>query len=152
VDGNSQSFGTLLRRRRLEAGLTQEELAGRTGLSVRAISDMERGITSRPQSRSISTLADALGLDEGESAELARSSRPHDEGPSPQPRRQVPRQLPHTLTSFVGREAELNTLTGLLDRLGHRPGAVVISAIGGTAGVGNPKPRANTSDRYRFVT
>ena len=36
------SFGDLLRRDRLTAGLTQEALAERAGLSVRAISDLER--------------------------------------------------------------------------------------------------------------
>src|SRR5712691_3044998 len=125
-----------LRRRRLNAGLTQEELADRTGLSVRAISDIERGITSRPHSNSVSMLAKALGFDESGSAELPKASRPRDEGPAPPPNRRVPRQLPHALASFVGREAEMTMLTGLLDRLGDPPGAMVISVIGGTAGVG----------------
>jgi hypothetical protein len=48
----------------------------------------------------------------------------------------VPRQLPHALTGFVGREAEMTMLTGLPDRSGGPPGTVVISAIGGTAGLG----------------
>ena len=43
------------------------------------------------------------------------------------------RPVPH----FAGRDSELAALTGLLDRAGEQaPGAVVISAIGGTAGVG----------------
>jgi tetratricopeptide (TPR) repeat protein/transcriptional regulator with XRE-family HTH domain len=135
VNGSSHPFGMLLRRSRLTAGLTQEELADQTGLSVRAISDMERGITSRPHSSTVSTLAGVLGLDEPASAELARAGRTRG-GLATPPEWPVPRQLPHALVSFVGREAELDTLTGLLDRLGGRPGAVVISAIGGTAGVG----------------
>ncbi len=136
MDHSSQRFGMFLRRRRLNAGLTQEELADRTGLSVRAISDIERGITSRPHSNSVSMLAQALGFDESGSAELPKASRPRDEGPAPPPNRRVPRQLPHALASFVGREAEMTMLTGLLDRLGDPPGAMVISVIGGTAGVG----------------
>ena len=49
----------------------------------------------------------------------------------------VPRQLPGTVRHFTGRAAELAALTGLLDQPGDTgPGAVVISAIGGTAGVG----------------
>ena len=36
------SFGDLLRGYRVAAGVTQEELAERAGLSVRAISDLER--------------------------------------------------------------------------------------------------------------
>jgi len=38
------TFGTLLRRRRVAAGFTQEALAERSGLSARAISDLERSV------------------------------------------------------------------------------------------------------------
>jgi len=49
----------------------------------------------------------------------------------------VPRQLPAPVAHFAGRAAELAALTGLLDRRDEQlPGTVVISAIGGTAGVG----------------
>jgi Bacterial transcriptional activator domain len=49
----------------------------------------------------------------------------------------VPRELPGTAAHFTGREGELAVLAGLLDRGGEQtPGTVVISAIGGTAGVG----------------
>jgi DNA-binding SARP family transcriptional activator/tetratricopeptide (TPR) repeat protein len=49
----------------------------------------------------------------------------------------VPRELPGTVPHFVGRAAELAALTALLDQADHQtPGTVVISAIGGTAGVG----------------
>jgi DNA-binding SARP family transcriptional activator len=47
----------------------------------------------------------------------------------------VPRQLPAAVAGFTGRTAELAALTGMLDQAGT-PGTVVISAIGGTAGVG----------------
>jgi len=48
----------------------------------------------------------------------------------------VPWELPGPVPHFVGRENELEELTGLLNRAGERPAAVLISAIGGTAGVG----------------
>jgi Cdc6-like AAA superfamily ATPase len=49
----------------------------------------------------------------------------------------VPRQLPATVTDFTGRAAELRALTRMLDKAGAgQPGTVIISAIGGTAGVG----------------
>jgi len=48
----------------------------------------------------------------------------------------VPRQLPAALTHFAGRAAELTTLSTLLDERTNAGGPVVISAIGGTAGVG----------------
>jgi DNA-binding SARP family transcriptional activator len=49
----------------------------------------------------------------------------------------VPRQLPGTAPHFTGRTAELAALTQVLDQAGaHPPGTAMISAIGGTAGVG----------------
>jgi DNA-binding SARP family transcriptional activator/tetratricopeptide (TPR) repeat protein/transcriptional regulator with XRE-family HTH domain len=52
---------------------------------------------------------------------------------------EVPRQLPAVVPHFAGRAAELEMLTALLEQAGSGTGparAVVISAIGGTAGVG----------------
>ena len=49
----------------------------------------------------------------------------------------VPREIPARVRHFTGRGDELAALTRLLDRSGEQaPEAVVISAIGGTAGVG----------------
>jgi DNA-binding SARP family transcriptional activator len=49
----------------------------------------------------------------------------------------APRQLPAAVAGFTGRAAELAALTQILDDAGAAgPGTVVISAIGGTAGVG----------------
>jgi len=48
----------------------------------------------------------------------------------------VPRQLPAAVAHFAGRTPELATLTGLLHGRADTGGTVVISAIGGTAGVG----------------
>src|ERR1700730_2325214 len=48
----------------------------------------------------------------------------------------VPQQLPAGVRHFVGRMEELQRLSGLLDEASSAGGAVVISAIGGTAGIG----------------
>jgi tetratricopeptide (TPR) repeat protein len=48
----------------------------------------------------------------------------------------VPRQLPAAVPHFVGRSAQLAALGALAADPGDAPGAVLISAIGGTAGVG----------------
>jgi DNA-binding SARP family transcriptional activator/tetratricopeptide (TPR) repeat protein len=48
----------------------------------------------------------------------------------------VPRQLPAAVAHFTGRVEELRMLSGSLKRLGRADGTVVISAIGGTPGVG----------------
>jgi DNA-binding SARP family transcriptional activator/tetratricopeptide (TPR) repeat protein len=48
----------------------------------------------------------------------------------------MPRQLPAAAAHFTGRAQELRMLYGSLQRLGRADGTVVISAIGGTPGVG----------------
>jgi transcriptional regulator with XRE-family HTH domain len=60
---DSESVGTLLRAYRHAAKLTMEELAEASGVSARAISDMERGHSRRPQRRTLKAIIDALGLD-----------------------------------------------------------------------------------------
>jgi transcriptional regulator with XRE-family HTH domain len=78
-DGDPLNFGKTLRRYRWVAGLTQEELARESGLSVRAVSDIERGHTSRPYARTIRMLADALNLDEPARARLMSAVHDREE-------------------------------------------------------------------------
>lgn len=129
------------------AGLTQEELAKRSGLSLRALSNMERGRTARPSLRSARLLAEALGLAEPARTQLMAALQDGDGeiGPPWWARArgnqhhlpQAPRQLPAPVRHFVGRSGELRALTGMLDRQGKEaPGTAVISAIAGTAGLG----------------
>jgi class 3 adenylate cyclase len=59
----TNEFAGLLRRHRLFAGLSQEALAERAGLSVRGISDLERGVRRAPHPATIARLAEALELD-----------------------------------------------------------------------------------------
>jgi hypothetical protein len=67
--------------------------------------------------------------------------------------RVVPHELPGAVSHFTGRDGELAMLARLLEEAGEQsPGTLVISAIDGTAGVGNPKPQANTSNRYQPAT
>jgi tetratricopeptide (TPR) repeat protein len=66
---------------------------------------------------------------------LALVGAPSSGGRSAQ--KAVPRELPATVRHFTGRADELAALTTMLDQSGEQaPEAVVISAIGGTAGVG----------------
>ena len=55
-------FGVQLRSCRESAGLSQEQLAERTSLSIRAIRDLERGRTARPHPGTLRRLADAFAL------------------------------------------------------------------------------------------
>ena len=57
-------FAGLLRQLRVEARLTQEELAGAARLSPRSVSDLERGINRTARKDTAVLLAGALGLAE----------------------------------------------------------------------------------------
>jgi tetratricopeptide (TPR) repeat protein/transcriptional regulator with XRE-family HTH domain len=56
------NFGNLLRHYRLAAGLTQEALADRSGLSILTISALERGVNQAPRRETLDLLARALAL------------------------------------------------------------------------------------------
>lgn len=56
------TFAGVLRRLRTGVQLTQEELARVAGLSVRAVSDLERGVATTPHRDTVRLLADALQL------------------------------------------------------------------------------------------
>ncbi|MER6167582.1 helix-turn-helix domain-containing protein [Streptomyces violaceorubidus] len=123
----TNAFGPLLREARQRALLTLESLAEASGVSVRAISDMERG-KSLPRQATLGELMDALDVDEEQRRRLVAAARPGT--------RPVPRQLPPDLAVFRGREGVLAQLRALEDRAAAQGGHVVISSIGGMAGVG----------------
>ncbi|MGA8098637.1 MAG: helix-turn-helix transcriptional regulator, partial [Candidatus Cybelea sp.] len=63
-------FGTLLRSYRLTAGLSQEALAERAGMSAQGIRALERGYRRTPQRGTLALLAGALALSNGQRREL----------------------------------------------------------------------------------
>jgi serine/threonine protein kinase/transcriptional regulator with XRE-family HTH domain len=69
-----QTFGESLSSHRIALGLTQEELAERSGLSVRGISDLERGARTQPRLYTVRQLADALGLAPAERTSFEQSA------------------------------------------------------------------------------
>jgi predicted ATPase/DNA-binding CsgD family transcriptional regulator/DNA-binding XRE family transcriptional regulator/Tfp pilus assembly protein PilF len=126
-------FGELLRHYRAEAGLTQAALAERAGLSVRGLSDLERGARRLPHPGTMQRLAGALALGQAERAALLAAGR-HTGVPSggrPAGDRPAP-ALPVPLTSFVGRERELAEVRRLL-------GSVRLLTLTGTGGVGKTR-------------
>ena len=76
------SFAALLKRQRLAAGLTQEALAERAGLSAKAVSDLERDPARTPRLGTVTLLADALGADPERRAELLAAARPASRPPA----------------------------------------------------------------------
>jgi DNA-binding SARP family transcriptional activator/tetratricopeptide (TPR) repeat protein/DNA-binding XRE family transcriptional regulator len=79
-DAARARLGGLVRGWRRAAGLTQRDLAARSGLSVTAVRDLEQGRSQRPHPESLAALAGALGLDAGQAAVLAGAGGP-DAGP-----------------------------------------------------------------------
>ncbi len=75
LDTGGDAFGDRLRSLRERAGLTQEELASRAGLTPNAVSALERGTRTRPYPHTVRSLADALQLSESERADLIGSIR-----------------------------------------------------------------------------
>jgi transcriptional regulator with XRE-family HTH domain len=71
-------LGQLLRQHRVAAGLTQSDLAERAGLSVRGISDLERGVRRAAHPHTVRQLAVALALGEQETARLMAAARGED--------------------------------------------------------------------------
>ncbi len=69
------SFAGLLRRLRGEAKLTQEELAEAAGLSLRAVSDLERGIHRTARKDTALLLAGALGMTESAAVLFVAAAR-----------------------------------------------------------------------------
>jgi tetratricopeptide (TPR) repeat protein/transcriptional regulator with XRE-family HTH domain len=138
-----QGFGRLLCSLRLKAGLTQEELAERSGVSVRALSDIERGRTTRPYRDSVGRLADALRLSGPARQHFLDTARGRSAAPAPwapsaaltRLAQLVPRQMPANVPYFAGRTSELSVLATHLRPAPGAPGPRV-AAITGTAGVG----------------
>jgi len=127
-------FDGVLRRLRLESGLTQEELAAASGLSLRAISDLERGIVTTPHKDTVRLLADALLLDGSARVEFEAVARVRVTlGRSVAQVTAATRTLPRDIASFTGRAHELQELSDAAAAAGS---VVSIRAIGGMAGIG----------------
>ncbi|MFE3637534.1 helix-turn-helix domain-containing protein [Streptomyces cellostaticus] len=124
--GHGPSLAVALARAREAACLTQDELAVRSGLSVRAIRNLETGHTARPRRQSLVLLAEALGLAPAEARRLLRLPRSaaRPAGATTPPGARVPAELPpaprHRL---AGRETLADALAA---RLPGRDGPVVV--------------------------
>ncbi|MGW8777102.1 helix-turn-helix domain-containing protein [Streptomyces sp. NPDC055796] len=67
----TEDLGTLLRKLRDEADLTQEQVAERSGVSERTIRRLESGTSTNHRMGTVNLLADALGLGEADRLRLA---------------------------------------------------------------------------------
>jgi predicted ATPase/DNA-binding XRE family transcriptional regulator len=145
-------FGERLRSLREAAGLTQEELASRAGMTAKGVSALERGERKRPYPHTVRSLADALELTEPERASLfaaipgrttavtpytaTGTAPPSDPAPAAAPASPPPTPF----TSLVGRESELGEIMPLL-----RDSRLL--TLTGTGGVGKTRLAAETARR-----
>jgi transcriptional regulator with XRE-family HTH domain len=111
---DQSSFGVLLKRYRLAAGLSQEALAARASLSARTISDLERGIHGTPHPDTLELLASALSLSTQRDLLLAAARR--EVAAALVPARFPPPDLPLPPTRLVGRSQERSSALALLRR------------------------------------
>ena len=130
MSSTTTSFAEFLRHLRTAAALSQEELAERAGVSLRGVSDLERGVRRAPHLTTVRMLADALQLGPADRQALlaaARAGRPQatlveaigSYTPFPLP-----------LTPLLGRDRELTDLVSLLASRTAR--LVTLTGPGGT--------------------
>jgi predicted ATPase/transcriptional regulator with XRE-family HTH domain len=130
------ALGGLLRRHRDAAGLTQEELAERAGVSARTISDVERGLRDGVYRETAARIAVGLGLAGEERARFeaaARRRRPRPDQPAEGGRRPTAAP-PVPPTRLIGREQELAAVVALL-----RDPQVRLLTLTGTGGIGKTR-------------
>ena len=119
------SFGDVLRDLRAARSLTQEELAERAGITVKAVSALERGERRRPYPHTVRSLVEALGLDEKERDRLVGAV------PGRTTAGRAATALPVPQGPVLGRDAEIEALAGLVTGGGAR-----LVTLTGPGGVG----------------
>ncbi len=132
-----QAFSALLRRYRVAAGISQEALAERAGLSPQAVSAIERGERLAPRRAPVAALARALALNAEQLGALDATVPRHRR---PRPAHAVPAGLPFAATSLIGREADASVLAYLL----RQPHMRMLTIIG-PGGVGKTQLAVRTA-------
>jgi predicted ATPase/DNA-binding XRE family transcriptional regulator len=135
-------FGGLLRRYRVAAGLTQEELAERAGVSTRGISDLERGAHGLPRRDTLQLLLDALDLSPANRTTLAAAARRPATIRARRERGERPPDLPVPLTPLVGREQAIAAVVALL----AEP-AIRLLTLTGPGGIGKTRLALAVAER-----
>ena len=129
----SLPLATQVRSLRIAAHLTLDALSDRSGISARAISDIERGVSTSPQGRTIFALADALTLDAADRDGLLRAARAYPRSKMVARGRSIA-VAPHRTGDFSGRDTEISDMLVTLSDAEETGAHVVV--ISGPAGMG----------------
>jgi len=149
-DETESSFGTTLRRCRMAAHLTQEELAERAGLSTNAISALERSVNQAPQHGTLDLLVAALDLPQKDAAALrARAQRRTRVGTSTEngPLQRSMGGLPRPPTRLIGREKQLADVCRRLQAADAAP----LLTLTGPPGTGKTRLALAAAEALRAV-
>jgi predicted ATPase/DNA-binding XRE family transcriptional regulator len=130
--GSTAELAELLKKFRVEAGLSQQTLADRALISVQAVSALERGFRKAPYRATLERIADALGLSE-EARQTLELSAHRSRGPRVVEQDSEPaHNLPRQLTSFLGRDQVVAEIADLLET------SPLVSIVG-TGGAGKTR-------------
>ncbi|EPJ39909.1 hypothetical protein STAFG_3043 [Streptomyces afghaniensis 772] len=137
-------FGSTLQLARKRAGLTQEQLAAASGVSIRAIRDLELGRANRPRRETIRLLADALDLTGSHRVLLDHASgHASVDTTLRQMYEEDAASAPAAMYPLVGRERELDVLARAL-----LVGQERLLSLVGLPGVGKSRLALAVAHRY----
>lgn len=117
-----ETVGSLIRRARIRRGFTQEELARRSGVSVRTIRNLEVNRITVPRQSTLEALASTLRIDDARRAELVAHV----------PTQKPTLALPQPLTPMFGRDDVLAAVIAALD-------STRLVTLTGMAGIGKTR-------------
>ncbi|MBT0993561.1 helix-turn-helix domain-containing protein [Cellulomonas sp. DKR-3] len=140
------SLGAALRHLRTSRDLTLERLAELSTVSARTISDIERGVSTGPQRRTVELLCDALDLSPDDRTAVLSAARagrvrggtsgpPTSGTPTSNPPTSVPVALPRAVADFTGRGRERELVAAHLAS-GTAAGSSPVVVVSGPPGFG----------------
>jgi tetratricopeptide (TPR) repeat protein/DNA-binding XRE family transcriptional regulator len=146
-DRGDRVFGDIVREHRRRLGLSQQELADKSGVSVRGLRKLESGRIATPRPVTVRLLADVFGLVGAGRDRFCAAAHPQPAGASHR-ESAPPAQLPPDVCGFTGRADELALLYAVA-AVDTQPNSGVVYTVSGTAGVGKTALAVHWAHRVR---